>query len=61
MNKNLNNKKDNYSNSKSDIKELLEINDILLKLISVSKLKIIVNKKLNDIENSYEEDITMDL
>ncbi len=61
MNKKLNNKKDNYSNSNSDIKELLEINDILLKLISVSKLKIIVNKKLNDIENSYEEDITMDL
>ena len=61
LNKKLINKKDNYSNSNSDIKELLEINDILLKLISVSKLKIIVNKKLNDIENSYEEDITMDL
>ena len=60
MNKKLNNLKDNYSNTNSDIRELLEINDILLKLISVSKLKIIVNKKLNEINNSYD-DMTMDL
>jgi hypothetical protein len=60
LNKKLNNLKDNYSNTNSDIRELLEINDILLKLISVSKLKIIVNKKLNEINNSYD-DMTMDL
>ena len=57
LNNKLQNIKKNYSNN--DIKQLLEINDILLKLISVSKLKIIINQKLNEIENGNGEDIQM--
>ena len=48
----------NFNNSDEELKSLLEINDNLLKLISVSKLKIIINKKLTEIEN--EEDISME-
>ncbi len=60
LNNKLQNLKNNYSNSEENIKDLLEINDILLKLISVSKLKIVINKKLNEIENGDTEDIIMD-
>ena len=60
LNNKLQNLKNNYSNTSDNIKDLLEINDILLKLISISKLKLIINKKLNEIENGNTEDITMD-
>ena len=44
------------SGNQSQMKDLIEINNILLQLISIAKLQIILSKQIKDIETEASKD-----